>query len=56
MITSKREPLEPAAKLRAISTQLTDLDDQPLEIGMPFEMVSRRLSLDRDERGTLVYG
>ena len=39
-----------------ITAQLTDLDDQPVEIGMPVEMVTRRLRSDGDERGTLVYG
>src|SRR3972149_6222193 len=39
-----------------ITAQLTDLDDQPVEIGMPVEMVTRRLRSDGDERGVLVYG
>lgn len=39
-----------------ITAQLTDLDDQPVEIGMPVEMVTRRLRSDGDERGMLVYG
>lgn len=38
-----------------ITAQLTDLGDQPVEIGMPVEMVTRRLRSD-GERGMLVYG
>ena len=39
-----------------ITAQLTDLDDQPVEIGMPVEMVTRKLRSATDERGMLVYG
>ncbi|RPI33361.1 MAG: Zn-ribbon domain-containing OB-fold protein [Chloroflexota bacterium] len=39
-----------------VTAQLTDLGDQPVEIGMPVEMVTRRLRSDGDERGILVYG
>jgi len=39
-----------------VTAQLTDLGDQPLEIGMPVEMVTRKLRSDGDERGMLVYG
>jgi uncharacterized OB-fold protein len=39
-----------------VTAQLTDLDDQPVAIGMPVEMVTRRLRSDGDERGLLVYG
>jgi len=39
-----------------LTAQLTDLGDQPVEIGMPVEMVTRRLRQDGDERGMLVYG
>jgi hypothetical protein len=38
-----------------VTAQLTDLGDQPVEIGMPVEMVTRRLRSD-GERGMLVYG
>lgn len=38
-----------------LTAQLTDLGEQPPEIGMPVEMVTRRLSED-GERGMLVYG
>jgi hypothetical protein len=44
------------------TAQLTDLGDQPIEIGMPVEMVTRRLPVpvrgrqDGDERGMLIYG
>jgi uncharacterized OB-fold protein len=39
-----------------VTAQLTDLGDQAVEIGMPVEMVTRRLRTDGDERGLLVYG
>jgi uncharacterized protein len=35
---------------------MTDLGDTPVQIGMPVEMVTRRLREDGDERGILVYG
>ncbi len=39
-----------------VTAQLTDLGDEEVEIGMPVEMVTRRLRSDGDERGMLVYG
>ncbi|MCJ7583553.1 MAG: Zn-ribbon domain-containing OB-fold protein [Anaerolineales bacterium] len=39
-----------------VTAQLTDLGDQPIQIGMPVEMVTRKLRQDGDERGILVYG
>ncbi len=39
-----------------VTAQLTDLGAQPVEIGMPVEMVTRRIREDGDERGMLVYG
>jgi uncharacterized OB-fold protein len=39
-----------------LTAQLTDLGEQPVEIGMPVEMVTRRIREDGDERGMLVYG
>ena len=39
-----------------VTAQLTDLGDQPIEIGMPVEMVTRKLRNDGDERGMIVYG
>lgn len=39
-----------------VTAQLTDLGDQPVEIGTPVEMVTRRLHQDGDERGMIVYG
>ena len=38
-----------------VSAQLTDLDDQAIEIGMPVEMVTRKLRSEGD-RGLLIYG
>lgn len=40
-----------------VTAQLTDIDqdDHPVEIGMPVEMVTRKLRSD-GERGMLVYG
>jgi uncharacterized protein len=39
-----------------VTAQLTDLGGQPVEIGMPVEMVTRKLRNDGDERGMIVYG
>ena len=40
-----------------VTAQLTDLGDQPVEIGMPVEMVTRKIRADGDDaRGMLVYG
>ena len=39
-----------------VTAQLTDMGDQPIQIGMPVEMVTRKLRQDGDERGMLVYG
>jgi hypothetical protein len=38
-----------------VTAQLTDLDSRGIEIGMPVEMVTRKLRSD-GERGMLVYG
>ncbi len=38
-----------------VSAQLTDLGDQSVEIGMPVEMVTRKLRSEGD-RGMIVYG
>jgi hypothetical protein len=39
-----------------VTAQLTDLQDKKIEIGMPVEMVTRKLRSASDERGMLVYG
>lgn len=39
-----------------ITTQLTDLEDKQVEIGMQVEMVTRKLRSASDERGMLIYG
>jgi len=39
-----------------VTAQLTDLGEQSVEIGMPVEMVTRKIRQDGDERGMLVYG
>ena len=39
-----------------LTSQLTDLGEQPPEIGQPVEMVTRCLRSDGDERGMLIYG
>jgi uncharacterized protein len=39
-----------------VTAQLTDLDGTAVQIGMPVEMVTRKLRQDGDERGMLVYG
>ncbi|NIS82640.1 MAG: transcriptional regulator [Anaerolineales bacterium] len=40
-----------------VTAQLTDIDEQeqPVEVGMPVEMITRKLHSDGD-RGMLVYG
>ncbi|WP_416181128.1 Zn-ribbon domain-containing OB-fold protein, partial [Chloroflexus sp.] len=38
-----------------VTAQLTDCDEADLAIGMPVEMVTRRL-MDTGEDGVLVYG
>ena len=39
-----------------VTAQLTDLGEQPVEIGMPVEMVTRRIRQDGGPEGILVYG
>jgi uncharacterized protein len=39
-----------------VTAQLTDLGEEDVQIGMPVEMVTRKLRSDGDERGILVYG
>ena len=39
-----------------VTAQLTDLNQEEVEIGMPVEMVTRRIKEDGDERGMLIYG
>jgi uncharacterized OB-fold protein len=39
-----------------VTAQLTDLGDSRVEIGMPVEMVTRRIREDGDERGMIIYG
>ncbi len=39
-----------------VTAQLTDLGEGPVQIGMPVEMVTRRIRADGDEKGMLVYG
>ena len=40
-----------------VTAQLTDLGNTAVEIGMPVEMVTRKLKVDGDnERGVIIYG
>ena len=39
-----------------VTAQLTDLGNDPVSIGMPVEMVTRRLKDDENERGVILYG
>ena len=39
-----------------VTAQLTDLGDQPVQIGMPVEMVTRKIRTDDDAAGIIVYG
>ena len=39
-----------------VTAQLTDLDGQDVMIGMPVEMVTRKIRDDGNQRGIIVYG
>ena len=39
-----------------VTAQLTDLGENKVEIGMPVQMVTRRIKEDGDERDMLIYG
>lgn len=39
-----------------VTAQLTDLGTEPVAIGMPVEMVTRKMRDDSDEKGIIVYG
>lgn len=39
-----------------VTAQLTDLGDRPVEIGMPVEMVTRKIRAEDEERGVIIYG
>jgi len=39
-----------------VTAQLTDVDSDTVSIGMPVEMVTRKMRNDGDERGLIVYG
>ncbi len=39
-----------------VTAQLTDVAPQEVQIGMPVEMVTRKLRNDGDERGLILYG
>jgi hypothetical protein len=39
-----------------VTAQLTDVDNDQVQIGMPVEMVTRKMRNDGDERGLIVYG
>jgi scaffold protein (connect acetoacetyl-CoA thiolase and HMG-CoA synthase) len=39
-----------------VTAQITDVENSAVEIGMPVEMVTRKMRNDGDERGLIVYG
>jgi len=39
-----------------VTAQLTDLGEEKVQIGMPVEMVTRKLREDVEKKGILVYG
>jgi len=39
-----------------VTAQLTDLGDQPVRIGMPVEMVTRKIRTDDGDQGMILYG
>jgi len=39
-----------------VTAQLTDVEEEDVRIGMPVEMVTRRIRSDQDESGIILYG
>ena len=39
-----------------VTAQLTDLGEEPVQIGMPVEMVTRKIREDIEKKGMIVYG
>ncbi len=39
-----------------VTAQLTDLGEQSVQIGMPVEMVTRKIRADAGDKGMLIYG
>lgn len=39
-----------------VTAQLTDIDSSEVRIGLPVEMVIRKMKDDGDERGMIIYG
>ncbi|MCS6906312.1 MAG: Zn-ribbon domain-containing OB-fold protein [Anaerolineales bacterium] len=39
-----------------VTAQLTDVNSKDVKIGMPVEMVTRKIRTDGDERGMIIYG
>lgn len=39
-----------------VTAQLTDVNGEEVKIGMPVEMVTRKIRTDGDERGMIIYG
>lgn len=39
-----------------LTAQLTDVEAVDVQIGMPLEMVTRKMRNDGDKRGLIVYG
>ena len=39
-----------------VAAQLTDLGQEHVRIGLPVEMVTRKIKNDGDDRGMIVYG
>lgn len=39
-----------------VTAQLTDVESEEVKIGMPVEMVTRKMRDDGDERGMIIYG
>jgi len=39
-----------------VTAQLTDVNGKEVKIGMPVEMVTRKIRTDGDERGMIIYG
>ncbi|HMN14498.1 MAG TPA: OB-fold domain-containing protein, partial [Bellilinea sp.] len=39
-----------------LTAQLTDVSEEEVKIGMPVEMVTRKIKDDGDKRGVILYG
>ena len=55
-LLSCKQPTLSLKEVSNVNTQFTDPGDQEVEIGMPVEMVTRKIRSDLDEQGSIVLG